>query len=48
MAKKQKKVRPLRDLEVPAMVARGGKGPHKDHRKENKRKACREKVRDDD
>lgn len=42
--KSQKKVRPPRDMEVPAMRGRGGKGPHKDHRKEEAKTKCRDKV----
>lgn len=39
----KKKVRPQRDMTVPAMIARNGGGKHKDHRKDKNKNGCRGK-----
>ena len=44
MKKTKKNRHPPRDTEVAAMAARGGKGPHRDRRRESSQKACRGKV----
>ena len=41
MKTNKKKVRPPRDMEVPAMRLRNGGGAHMDHKKKSNRNACR-------
>jgi len=48
MPTKKKKVRPPRDMAVPLMRQRGGKGPHADKKKKQKRETCRKPVDTDE
>lgn len=44
--KKKPKVRDARDLNVPALRNRGGKGAHKNEKKEDNKNKCREPIDD--